>query len=245
MNDVVKLSELIFGNTYGSKLDFEESVYDLYELAKGLRAYYEQLGRVMLPANVLWVGGGDSPIKSVRNYKVSYAGLENYLNNLCGPVSESGCDFIPSYCETDATVRDVPVNLIYVSLSELEKLILEAGVKHWAPVSKAKMIVSVQAKTSGEELRQIELNKVSVIINGLISLVKEVGKAYSDNHLGDVEKRRADSIKSTVRNINKATRKDFDICNALKLLADDAGVDMRVDLQTFKKYKAGGAKVKS
>lgn len=235
MNDVVKLSELISNCARGSKLSFEEAVYDLYRLAKGLRQHHERQGKVVVPDDVSWVGGVASSKKSLRVYKLFYSAFESYFDTLCCSLSESG-DCISSYCETDSTARDVPVSLIYVSLSGLERLALEAGLDRSEYLFNTGDSVCAEVDKDSKGLREIELNKVSVIITGLIQLIKEVDKAHSVKYSSDLEKRRAESIRRAMVNINGSTRKNYDICNALKYLADDAGVEMRIDLQTFKRY---------
>ena len=239
MNDEVSLPELVSGyaDYYGG--DVPEAAHALHESIDELYKIYKPQGKTALPSHVFWVGRPDSSKQSIRKYKIFFEGVLNYFDGLHDSVSRDGVDLIPTYCESDRDARDVPVGLVYLSKKNLAEWFEQAGIEGPQYLLVDKPSVTAEVNNEGQVLQAKELGSISLVISGLVNLIKEVDKAHAGQSIGDEAKKRADTIKRIAARLH-SSRTIYNQCLTILDLADAAETDMPKSHKTLKKYMTGG-----
>ncbi|OQR31025.1 hypothetical protein BWR59_16075 [Pseudomonas sp. Bc-h] len=236
MNNEMRLFDFIYGYARYYELDVPEAAHALHKLIDDLFQQHCVLqGKIALPSDMFWVGRADSSRRSIRTYKLFFRDLINYLDSLFDSVPNEGYDLIHSYCEDDKGGKDIPVSLIYLSKKALAEWI--EGFGGTAPVYLllGESGVAADHGRQVEELQVKELNSISLIISGLVNLIKEVDKAHVELS-DDVDAvKRADAIKRRAAAL-RSPRKNVDVFSAVLALADAAEVEMPKSQKTLKKY---------
>jgi hypothetical protein len=202
-DDVMRLPDLVkeCASYYG--IDDQEAAHTLHKLIKDLYLEYSvRQGKVALPNHIFWVGRVGGPQSSIRTYKLFFEGLLEYLDLLSDPLSNIEKYSIRSYCESDSSGKDIPVNLIFLSRFALLEWALNVGIE--PPAYILEKGSTKQAKKNKEEptLKEIELATVSRITNGLFDLIKVIGRLHSEVPLTKQDKDRLREIKRAIAIFN-------------------------------------------
>jgi hypothetical protein len=238
MSDEMRLPEVVAGyaNYYG--VDVPEAAYALHELIAELyQEYGVRQGKVALPGHVFWVGRADSSRHSIRKYKIFFGGILSYFDSLYDSVWREGSDLIPTYCESDKNGRDLPANLIFLSKKALAEWLEQAGGEAPQFLLVDDVSARVELNNDGQGVQAKELGSISLIISGLVNLIKEVDKAHTERPVDSRAEKRAEAIKRRAAGL-RSSRKNFDLCSAILALADAAETDMPKSHKTLKKYMA-------
>lgn len=236
-DDVIRLPDLVKECARYYEVDDQEAAHTLYELFKELSLEYSvRQGKVALPSHIFWVGRPDGPQRSTRIYKLFLEGLIEYLNLFSDPLSNSDKHSIRSYCESDSTGKNIPVNLIYLSRIALGNWILDADIQLPPYILNGNTDKRTKKENKEQTLKENELATVSRITNGLFDLIKAVDKAHSEVPLTKQDKDRLREIKRGLALLNNPPRTNFDRYSTVILLAKDAGVEMRCDPKTLRRY---------
>ncbi|SFP60221.1 hypothetical protein [Pseudomonas borbori] len=236
-DDVMRIPDLVKECARYYEVDDQEAAHTLHELIKELSLEYSvRQGKVALPSHIFWVGRVDGPQQSIRTYKLFFEGLVEYLDLLSDPLSSVEKYSIRSYCESDSSAKNIPVNLIYLSRIALGEWALNAGIE--PPTYILEGSSAKRAKKNEEEptLKENELATVSRITNGLFDLIKAIDKSHSEVPLTKQDKDRLREIKRGLALLNNPPRTNFDRYSTVILLAKDAGVEMRCDPKTLRRY---------
>ncbi len=241
MSNEVRLLDFISGYARYYEVDIPDAAYALHELISKLyHEYCLPQGRLAIPDEMFWVGRADSSKRSVRKYKMFFDGVINYLDVLHDSVPVDGSDLIPTYSEHDRCGRDIPVSLIYLSRRSLAEWVAEMGGQVPAYMLSDDVDINAKLGSADKASKAKELHSVSLIINGLISLIKEVDRAHVETPGDAPSKKRAEAIRRCASALH-SSRKNFDISAAVVLLAEAAEVDIRRGSKTLKKYMSAGA----
>lgn len=222
------------------EIDVPEAAHALHELIKDL--YQKNCvpqGRLALPIDMFWVGRADSSRRSIRKYKLFFEGVIYYLDALRDSLPPEGFDLIPTYCEDDKDGKDVPVNLIYLSRKSLSAWVAQGGGEIPAYLSLDESSIYAKKGKQEETFQSKELNSISLIISGLVNLIKEVDKAHAEFPNDANAAKRADAIKRRASAL-RSPRTNLDLFSAVLALADVAEVDMPKSRKTLKKYMSAG-----
>lgn len=236
-DDVIRISDLVKECAGYYEIDDQEAAHILHELFNELFLEYSvRQGKVALPSNIFWVGRPDGPQRSIRTYKLFFEGLLEYLNLFSDPLSNHDNYSIRSYCESDSTGKNIPINFIYLSRIALGNWILDVGIQPPPYILNGGTSKRASKKNKEPALKENELATVSRITNGLLDLIKAVDKAHSEVPLTKQDKDRLRDIKRGVALLNNPPRINFDRYTHIILLAKDAGVEMRCDPKTLRRY---------
>lgn len=237
MNDsLMRLPDLVREYARYYEVDPQDAAHALHELMKELQSECRSRGEtLMLPDHIFWVGRVGSSKRSVRVYKLIFDEVVEYFNRLCDLQPELDKYVVRSYCVSDSSAQDIPAGLIYVSKIALSEWILDLGIELPSYMLNDDVNKGLLGGVGGASLQGKELASISLIINGLISLIKEVDKAHTDLHLDDASRKRADTIRRRALGL-RPSRKNFDLSSAILSLADAAEVDMPKSRKTLKKY---------
>lgn len=236
-DDLMRLSDLVPEYASYYKVRSVEAAHGLHELIEDLMMEYcEVRGERLLPTGIFWVGRGESSQRSVKFYVLSYETLSVYFKNLYDPPAGIDSSLINCYCAADVEYRNIPAGVVYLSKAAFNKWVLSAGFKPPGFMLHSNTDNGSKENEGGKGLTTKELNTIGRIINGLIGVIKEVGKAYAEQPLDDATRRRAEAIKRAVYNINNPPRENSNLPLKLIYLADDAGVEMVKDPETLKRY---------
>lgn len=236
-DDVMRLPDLVKECARYYEVDDQKAAHTLHELIKELFLEHSvRQGKVALPSHIFWVGRVDGPQRSIRTYKLFFEGLIGYLDLFSDPLSSVDKYSIHSYCESDSSAKDIPVNLIYLSRVALGEWALNSGIEPPAYILKGNPTNRAKKNKEEQTLKENELATISRITNGLFDLIKAVDKAHSELPLNELDKKRAHEIKRGISIINNPPRDNFDRYSAVLLLAEDANVEMHCDPKTLRKY---------
>lgn len=238
MSDEMRLPEVVssYANYYG--VDVSEAACALHELIAELyQEYGVRQGKVALPDHVFWVGRANSSRHSIRKYKIFFDGILNYFDSLYDSAWREGSNLISTYCESNKDGRDLPANLIFLSKKALAEWLEQAG----GEVPQFLLVDDVSARaevnSDGQGIQAKELGSISLIISGLVNLIKEVDKAHAEQPVDSRAEKRAEAIKRRAAGL-RSSRKNFDLFSAILALADAAETDMPKSHKTLKKYMA-------
>jgi hypothetical protein len=238
MNNEVRLPELVSGYARHYGVEISDAAHSLHELVGELyQEYHVRQSKVALPEQVFWVGRVDSSRRSVREYTIFFNGLISYLSGLYDVLPVEGYDLIRSYCQSDQDAKDIPVNLVYVSKSAFAEWIKAAGIE--VPDYLLTNDLNIISKEVAEKhlLQAKELSSIGLIINGLVSLIREVDRAHSEQPVDDRSAKRFELIKRRAAGLS-SSRKRFDLCSAILALADATDTEMPKSHKTLRKYMA-------
>ncbi|MEW7860048.1 hypothetical protein [Pseudomonas chlororaphis] len=238
-DDLMRLPDLVSEYARYYEVDTQEAAHALHELIKELYLEYSvRQGKVALPDHIFWVGRVGSSQRSNRIYKLFFEGLIKYFDDLCDPLPGIDKDLVRSYCESDSSTKDIPVGLIYLSRVALGEWILDAGIEPPDYMLIGNADKGAKGSEGGEKFQAKELGSISLILNGLINLIKEVDKAHTEQPLDDASGKRADTIKRRALGL-RSVRKNFDPCLAILSLAEAAEVEMPKSHKTLRKFMKG------
>lgn len=159
--------------------------------------------------------------------------LSKYFYDLFDSPAEIDKSLVNCYCEDDQQSKNIPASFVFFSKAALSKWIVDAGIE--VPDFLLVGIAGREGNGEQSEFKTKELNSISLIVNGLISLIKEVDKAHAEQPLDDAARRRASSIKHRASKL-RSSRKNFDLGSAVLSLADAAEIDMPKTQKTLRKY---------
>ncbi|WP_454867519.1 hypothetical protein [Pseudomonas farris] len=235
-DDLMRLSDLVPTYARCYKVSSQEAAYALHELIEEL--YVEHGVNRQHPNsvnNIFWVGKAGDAKRTSRAYVLYFQLLSKYFYDLFDSPLESDKNLVNCYCEDDQQSKNIPASVIYFSKAALSEWVIDAGVE--VPIFLSIGIADRQAEGDDErrEFQTKELNSISLILNGLISLIKEVDKAHVEQPLDDAAARRASTIRHRALKL-RSSRKSFDLGLAVLSLADAAGVEMPKTQKTFRKY---------
>ncbi len=234
-DDVMRLSDLVPVYARYYKVDSQVAAHALHEFIEELYAEHgEARGNNLFLNNVFWVGRADSPQRSARSYNLHFQLLSKYFYDFYNTPRSADNGLVSFYSRDDEQFKNIPASAVYFSKAALEEWAIDAGIETPGFLSRDN---SRRRAGDGErkELQTKELNSISLIINGLISLIKEVDKAHTEQPLDDAAKRRADTIRRRALKL-RSSRKSFDVGLAILSLADAAEVDMPKTQKTLRKY---------
>lgn len=235
-DDLMRLSDLVPAYVRCYKVSTQEAAYALHELIEEL--YVEYGVNQWLPNSVnnfFWVGKSGSTKRSPRSYVFYFQLLSKYFYDFFDSPAEIDKSLVNCYCEDDQQSKNIPASIVYFSKAALGKWALDAGIE--VPSFLLNGIAGEENEGSDERkgFQTKELNSISLIINGLISLINEVDKAHVEQPLDDAARRRATSIKHRASKL-RSSRKSFDLGLAVLSLADAADIDMPKTQKTLRKY---------
>lgn len=237
MNDeLIRLSDLVPEYARYHKVSFHEAAYGLHELMEDLWAEYSVLRRIeRLPEHLFWVGRVSSSKPSSSGYEVDYDVLLGYFKGMREPSPGIDNRLIKCFCNAERDYKDIPASVVYSSRAALSSWILDAGIEAPDFILDGNVDKRANGGSEGEEFQAKELNSISLIINGLINLIKEVDKAHAEQPLDGASGKRADTIRRRAFGL-RSPRKNFDLSSAILSLADAAEVDMPRSHKTLRKY---------
>jgi hypothetical protein len=235
-DDVMRLSDLVPEYARCYRVSHHEAAHALHELIQELYIEYSEVRDSRLSLNnIFWVGKTGSPQRSARFYNLSFEGISKYFDCFCNPLPGIDNNLIDCFCASDADLKKVPANVVYTSRKALDTWILNAGLETPKFLLDDESTSQAEGDNGERGLQQKERNYISLIINGLIELIKEVDKAHADQAFDEESKMRADTIKRRALGL-RSTRKNFNPCPAILSLAAAAGVDMPNSPKTLRKY---------
>jgi hypothetical protein len=235
-DDLMRLSDLVPTYARCYKVSTQEAAYALHELIEEL---YVEYGVNRCHPNsvnsIFWVGTARGAKRTLRAYVLYFQLLSKYFYDLFDSPIESDKNLVNCYCEDDQKSKNIPASVVYFSRAALSEWIIDAGVE--VPLFLSVGTAGRQAEGDDErrEFQTKELNSISLIINGLISLIKEVDKAHVEQPLDDAAARRASTIRHRALKL-RSSRKSFAVGMAVLALADAAEVEMPKTQKTFRKY---------
>lgn len=234
-DDVVRLSDLVPEYARCYKVSTKEAAHDLHEVIRELHLELSEIQRNKLsPNDIFWTGKAGSSKISTRFYSFSFEGLSKYFDFIRNPLPDIDNSLVECFCASDADFKKIPASAVYASRKLLNERMLDVGFERSNFLLDSES--NLQSKTYDEEpLKTKELNHISLLINGLIELIKEVDKAHTDQNPEKEAKERANKIKLRASQLS-SPRKNFDLSQVIKYLADDAGVDIPRSIKTIKKY---------
>lgn len=233
-DELIRLCDLLpmYSNYHGVSLP--EAAFGLYELMD--EAFLAYLGRSeeLLPERLFWVGRVGSSEPSARGYVLGHEGLLKYFKGLCD--SSDGIQSINCFCHAEYEYTNVPASIVYSSKEALSEWLKNAGVSDHPFVLDA----GANSREYGGSgaVSSKELNSISLIVNGLVELIKEVDKAHTVQGLDAAAQMRADAIKRRALGV-RSVRKNFNPCMAILSLADAAQVEMPKSHKTLGKFMKG------
>ncbi len=235
--DLIRLSDLVPEYVRYHKVSFREAAYDLHELIEDLYREYTMRRGKLMPDHICWVGGAKSSHRSAKNYELDLGDLRKYFKALVDSPAVDNPLF-NCFCRSERDYTNIPAEVVYLSREALVEWILAAGIDSadFILAGDARKRINKNEKTDGFQAK--ELASISLIISGLINLIREVNKAHADPSLDESTRRRAEAIKRSASRLN-STRKNFDLPSAITSLAEDAGVDMPRSPKTLKRYMGG------
>lgn len=233
-DELIRLCDLLpmYSNYHGVSLP--EAAFGLHELMDEAFLAYLGRGEELLPERLFWVGGVSSSKRSVRGYVLGHEGLIKYFKALSEPSGST--QFINCFCHAEYDYVNVPASIVYSSKTALSEWLKNAGVSDFSFV----LDVGVSSKECGSSsvISSKELNSISLIINGLVELIKEVDKAHTVQGIDAAAQIRADAIKRRALGV-RSVRKNFNPCMAILSLADAAQVEMPKSHKTLGKFMKG------
>jgi len=236
-NDLMRLSDLVPEYARHYNVTPEQAAHGLHELIEELCMEYGKFqGERCLPSGIFWVGRGESPRRSVKFYILGYEELSTYFKSMFDTPLGTNNNVVYCYCAGDVEYRNIPAGVVYLSRTALYEGITNARIEPPAFILKNHVEKQTNPDEAVAEFTTKELNSINKIIKGLVGIIKEVGKAYAEQPLDDVARRRAEAIKRTVSMINNPPRDNFNLPLHLINLADDAGVDMVNSHETLRRY---------
>lgn len=244
--DLMRLSDLVPEYVRCCKVSTQEAAHALHELIEELHVEHGvNRWRPDSINNIFWVGRSGGPKRTSRSYVFYFQLLSKYFYNIFESPLEIDKSLVNCYCDDDQQSRNIPASVVFFSKAAFGEWILDAGIE--VPSFLAGGITSRETEIDDERkaFQTKELNSISLIINGLINLIKEVDRAHSQQSLDDAGRRRADAIKRGASRLNNPSRKNLDLCSALISLAEDAGVDMPKDRKTLRRYMLAQSKSKN
>lgn len=233
-DDFMRLSDLVPAYVRCYKVSPQEAAYALHELIEELYVEYGvNRWRPNAVNNFFWVGKAGSAKRSPRSYVFYFQLLSKYFYDLFDSPAEIDKSLVNCYCEDDQQSKNIPASFVFFSKAALSKWIVDAGIE--VPDFLLVGIAGREGNGEQSEFKTKELNSISLIVNGLISLIKEVDKAHAEQPLDDAARRRASSIKHRASKL-RSSRKNFDLGSAVLSLADAAEIDMPKTQKTLRKY---------
>ncbi len=236
--DVMRLSDLVPEYARYYRVGTQDAAYALHELFVEMDS---EQGRT-IPDDVMWIGrvGSSAPAYSAKVLDIrvlEFSNLAKYFSDSAGLSCNSesrfvGCTYIVDGCIEH---KYIPPSMVYLSKPLLGKLIYDATSQALGFLVNNTPSLMLHSNTD-KGLTTKERNSVAKIIKGLVDLVQEVGKAYSDQPLDDKARKRADSIKRDVSRIINPSRKKQNLPLKIRDLADVAGVEMVRDPETLRRY---------
>lgn len=245
-DDVVRLSELVseYSRYYGT--DQKEAAHAFKELIDGVWSCRGQGGVYEMPLDkVFWVARPEATEENARSYRFHFEALSQYFQGFFSPASELSPSCIICYSELDKKFKEVPANVVRVSLGNLSKMAMDARIHPPEFISKGSVIGRSLVDSGGSALKTLELESIRKIMVGMVQLIREVDRAYTVQPVNYDEKRRFDSIKLHASRLNNPTRKNMDMYRELIEFAEDAGLEFVKDRQTLRGYMHGYSKTGS
>ncbi|MBC3957117.1 hypothetical protein [Pseudomonas triticifolii] len=239
-DDLIRLSDLLPAYARYHALSLPEAAFGLQELIGEVCIEYMLRREDILPKQLFWVGRVVSSEVSIRGYELDEEGLLSYFEGLCNPLPGVDSNFIQCFCCSVNKRVCIPASIVYSSRETLGQWIGSAGIEASDFVSSSGMGSRAEADEGKAVLQSKELNSISLIIGGLVELIKEVDKAHTDQSPDEAVKKRSETIRRRVLGL-RSDRKNFDPCTAIISLAEAAGVDMPKSHKTLKKYMGGWA----
>ncbi|MBF8164578.1 hypothetical protein IVE04_25765 [Pseudomonas mendocina] len=234
-SDVKRLSDLVPNYARYYMVSHQEAAYALHELIQELSVEYVDVREDRLSlGKVFWVGRVGESKRSARFYNLSFDGLGKYFDSFINPLSEVDNSLVGCFCASEAELKRIPASVIYFSRKALGELILSARLEVPAFILSDE-VLQAEENQGDAGFKQKEQNYISLIINGLFEIIKEVDKAHTEQFLDEESKRRAETIKRRAMGLRSA-RKNFNPCPAILSLAEAAGVDMPNSPKTLRKY---------
>lgn len=236
-DDVIRLSDLVLEHARYYKVSPQEAAYALHELIVDLYSeYHVKRVEMVVPDHIFWVGRVGSSQRPTKIYKLFFDGLTEYFNSLCSPPPAADNSLVRCYCVNDSDPKDIPASIVYLSRTAFDEWILDAGIEPPEFILNSDARERTKKDKKGSGFNEQERGTIRKIMNGLVSLIKEIDKAHRELPTDYDSKKRADRIKSHVSKLNNPPRKNSDVYTTLIDLADDAGVDMPADRQTLIRY---------
>ena len=235
-DDVMRLSDFVPEYARYYKVSAKEAAHDLHEVIRELHMEYSEIQKNKLsPNDIFWVGKTGLPLRSTRIYNLSFEGLSKYFESIRNPIPGLDNSLVECFCASDADFKKIPASTIYASKQTLSERMLSVGFKRSDFLLDSSSTSQPETGHREEPLKTIELNYISLIINGLIELIKEVDKAHTDKPLKPEDRKRAEDIKLRASQLH-SQRKNADPSPSIKNLADAAGVRVPRSVQTIRKY---------
>lgn len=235
-DDVMRLSDLVPEYSRYYKVSSKEAAHDLHEVIRELHIEHSELQKNKLsPNDIFWVGKAGSPQRSTRIYNLSFEGLSKYFDLIRNPLPGLDNSLVECFCASDADFKKIPASAVYVSKQSLSERMLNVGFGRSDFLLNSSSTSQPETIHSEEPFKTIELNYISLIINSLIELIKEVDKAHTEKPLKQEARERAEKIKLRASQLH-SHRKKFDPSPSIQNLADAAGVKIPRSVQTIRKY---------
>ncbi len=237
-DDVMRLSDLVPEYARYYKVGTQDAAYGLYELFVEMDS---EQGRA-IPDDVMWIGRVGSPAltysaKLLDIRILDFSNLAKYFSDLAGLSGNAESSFLKCTYLVGGRIEHkyIPPSMVYISKSLLSKLIYETVGEDLRFLAGNTPFLMLHGNID-KGLTTKERNSVVKIIDGLVKLIQEVGKAYSDQSLDDGARRRAESIKRDISRIINPSREKQNLPLKIIELADAAGVDMVRDPETLRRY---------
>ena len=233
-DDLIRLSDLMPEYARYYEVSFQEAAYDLHELIENLfREYYLKRGQP-LPEQIWCVGGAKLSQRSNKGYELCFGGLRKYFKTLVDS-PEVVSPLISCFSRTDGDYTSIPPGAVHFSKSALVEWIQAAGIEPPASILGGNAGGCAEEAEDADEFTEKELVSIRGIVSGLIQLIKEVNNAHSLPAQDDEARKRAENIIRTASWLN-SSRKNFNQYPVIIALAESAGVDLRRDWKTLKRY---------
>ncbi len=235
-DDVIRLSDLVPEYARYYKVSSKEAAHDLHEVIRELHMEYSEIQKNKLsPNDIFWVGKTGSPQKSTRIYSLSFEGLGKYFDLILNPLPGLDNSLAECFCASDADFKKIPASTIYASKQSLSERMIGVGFERSDFLLDSSSTSQPETGHDEESFKTIELNYISLIINGLIELIKEVDKAHTEKPLKPEARERAKKIKLRASQLH-SHRKNSDPSPSIQNLAEAAGVKIPRSVQTIRKY---------
>lgn len=234
-NDVMRLSDLVPEYASYYKVSPQIAAHALHELAEELNSEHSDVrGNSLLLNEVFWVGRAGSSQRSIRSYSLYFQQLSKYFYDFYNTPHGTDNEVLNCYSRGDEQFKNIPASAVYFSRAALEKWLIDAEIEVPGFLSEG----NSRRRAEDDERKEFqtkELNSISLITSGLISLIKEVDKAHTEQPIDEAAMRRSDTIKRRALKL-RSSRKSFDMGLAILALADAAGVAMPKTQKTLRKY---------
>ena len=233
-DDLIRLSDLMPEYARCHEVSFQEAAYYLHELIESLFREYSLKRGKPLPEKIWCVGGAKFSQRPSKGYELDFGVLRKYFKALVDS-PEVGSPLISCFNRTDSDYTSIPPSVVYFSKSALVEWIQAAGIEPPAFILGGNAGGCPEEAEDADHFTEKELVSIRGIVSGLIQLIKEVNNAHALPAQDDEARKRAENIMRTASWLN-SSRKNFNQYPVIISLAEAAGVDLRRDWKTLKRY---------